>query len=95
MTPDFEEKDQYYQKALNQLQNSPKTIPKDPIRRIKVPRKINSRGKEKPIFTDLTHNGTGSPNWSLQPWTVLNMARTLMEFTAKEQEKMTRTFQEK
>ncbi|MBW0540790.1 hypothetical protein O181_080505 [Austropuccinia psidii MF-1] len=31
-----------------------------------VPRNIKERAKPKPIGKDLTHKGTGSPNWSLQ-----------------------------
>ncbi|MBW0549565.1 hypothetical protein O181_089280 [Austropuccinia psidii MF-1] len=56
--------------GVYQLQKCPKTSSKD-LRRIrKVPRTIKERAKAKPIVTDLTHKGTGSPNCSLQPWTV-------------------------
>ncbi|MBW0538610.1 hypothetical protein O181_078325 [Austropuccinia psidii MF-1] len=56
--------------GIYQLQKCPKTDPKDLRRSRKVPRTIKERAKEKPIGTDLTHKGTGSLNWSLQPWTV-------------------------
>ncbi|MBW0462440.1 hypothetical protein O181_002155 [Austropuccinia psidii MF-1] len=55
---------------FNQLQKCPKTSPKDLKRRREVPVTIQARIKAKPIGTDLTHKGKGSPNWSLQPWTV-------------------------
>ncbi|MBW0562817.1 hypothetical protein O181_102532 [Austropuccinia psidii MF-1] len=45
-------------------------VPKDLRRNREIPRTIKARVKAKPIGTDLTHKGTGSPNWSLQPWTV-------------------------
>ncbi|MBW0586361.1 hypothetical protein O181_126076 [Austropuccinia psidii MF-1] len=56
--------------GVYQLQKCPRTSPKDLRRSIEVPRIIKSRAKAKPIGTDLTHKGTGSPNCSLQPWTV-------------------------
>ncbi|MBW0512227.1 hypothetical protein O181_051942 [Austropuccinia psidii MF-1] len=31
-----------------------------------VPRTIKARLKGKPIATDVTHKGTGPPNWNLQ-----------------------------
>ncbi|MBW0488903.1 hypothetical protein O181_028618 [Austropuccinia psidii MF-1] len=52
--------------GVYQLQKCPKTSPKDLRRRIEVPRTIKEREKEKPIGTDLTHMGTGFPNWRLQ-----------------------------
>ncbi|MBW0522993.1 hypothetical protein O181_062708 [Austropuccinia psidii MF-1] len=52
--------------GVYQLQKHPKRIPKDLRRRRKVPRAIRERVKAKKIVTDLTHKGTGSPNWSLQ-----------------------------
>ncbi|MBW0549478.1 hypothetical protein O181_089193 [Austropuccinia psidii MF-1] len=56
--------------GIYQLQKCPKRSLKD-HRRIKdVPRAIKARAKAKPIGTEPTHKGTGSPNWSLQPWTV-------------------------
>ncbi|MBW0540153.1 hypothetical protein O181_079868 [Austropuccinia psidii MF-1] len=56
--------------GVYQIQNHRKRSPKDLRRRIKVPRTIRERAKAKQIGTDLTHKGTGSPSWSLQPWTV-------------------------
>ncbi|MBW0554094.1 hypothetical protein O181_093809 [Austropuccinia psidii MF-1] len=70
--------------GVYQLQKCPKKSPKDLRRNREVPRIIKARAKAKSIGTDLTHRDTGFPNWSLQLWTVFNMARTLMEFTAKE-----------
>ncbi|MBW0491341.1 hypothetical protein O181_031056 [Austropuccinia psidii MF-1] len=77
--------------SINQLQRSLKARPKD-LRKKKVPRAIKEREKEKPIGTDITQKGTGFPSWNLQPWTVFNMARTLIEFKATEKERMNRTF---
>ncbi|MBW0590544.1 hypothetical protein O181_130259 [Austropuccinia psidii MF-1] len=56
--------------GVYQLQKCPKTSSEDLRGSIKVPRTIKARAKAKPIGTDLAHNITGSPNWSLQPWTV-------------------------
>ncbi|MBW0531922.1 hypothetical protein O181_071637 [Austropuccinia psidii MF-1] len=56
--------------GIYQLQKHLKGSPKDLRRRRKVPRTISAREKENKIGTDLTHKGTGSPNWSLQPWIV-------------------------
>ncbi|MBW0574885.1 hypothetical protein O181_114600 [Austropuccinia psidii MF-1] len=56
--------------GIYQLQKCPKTSPKDLKRSREVPIAIKAREKAKPIATDLTHRGTGSPNWSLQLWTV-------------------------
>ncbi|MBW0542876.1 hypothetical protein O181_082591 [Austropuccinia psidii MF-1] len=53
--------------GIYQLQKHPKRSPKDLRRRRKVPKTIREREKAKQIGTDLTHKGTGSPNWSLQP----------------------------
>ncbi|MBW0528910.1 hypothetical protein O181_068625 [Austropuccinia psidii MF-1] len=56
--------------GIYQLQKCPKTSPKNLRRRRNVPRMIKAREKEKPIITDFTHKGTGSPNCSLPPLTV-------------------------
>ncbi|MBW0490162.1 hypothetical protein O181_029877 [Austropuccinia psidii MF-1] len=56
--------------GVYQLQKCPKTSPKDLSRRREVPRTIKEMEKAKPIGTDLTNRGTGSPNWGLQKWTV-------------------------
>ncbi|MBW0477928.1 hypothetical protein O181_017643 [Austropuccinia psidii MF-1] len=56
--------------GVYQLQECPKTSPKDLRRTREVPRTIKAREKAKPIGTDLTHRGTESPNWSLQLWEV-------------------------
>ncbi|MBW0557342.1 hypothetical protein O181_097057 [Austropuccinia psidii MF-1] len=50
-----------------------KDKPKGPQRNREVPRTIKPRAKAKPIGTDLTHKGTGFPNWSLQTWTVCSI----------------------
>ncbi|MBW0569137.1 hypothetical protein O181_108852 [Austropuccinia psidii MF-1] len=81
--------------GVYQLQKHPKRSPKDLRRRRKVPRAISKRQKARKTGKDLTHKGTGSPNWSLQPWTVSSIWPGLMEFTAKEQERMSRTFSRK
>ncbi|MBW0581651.1 hypothetical protein O181_121366 [Austropuccinia psidii MF-1] len=56
--------------GIYQLQKCLKTSPKDLRRRRKVPRTIKAMAKAKSIGTDLTHKGTGAPNWNLQPSTV-------------------------
>ncbi|MBW0482966.1 hypothetical protein O181_022681 [Austropuccinia psidii MF-1] len=56
--------------GIHQLQKHPKRSQNNLRRRRKVPRSIRERAKAKKISTDLTHKGTGSPNWSLLPWTV-------------------------
>ncbi|MBW0536479.1 hypothetical protein O181_076194 [Austropuccinia psidii MF-1] len=56
--------------GVYQLQKCPKTSPKDLKRSREVPRTVKEREKPNPIGTDLTHKGTGSPNWCLQPWKV-------------------------
>ncbi|MBW0575488.1 hypothetical protein O181_115203 [Austropuccinia psidii MF-1] len=56
--------------GVYQLQKFPKTSPKDLRRSREVPRAIKARENAKPSGTDLPHRGTGSPNSSLQPWTV-------------------------
>ncbi|MBW0551699.1 hypothetical protein O181_091414 [Austropuccinia psidii MF-1] len=56
--------------AVYKLQKCPRISPRDLRRSREVPRTIKAREKAKPIGTDLTPKGTGSPNWSLQPWTV-------------------------
>ncbi|MBW0544414.1 hypothetical protein O181_084129 [Austropuccinia psidii MF-1] len=59
--------------GVYQLQKCPKTSPKDLKRDRKAPSTIKARAKAKPIGTDLTHKGTGFPNWSLQRWTVCSI----------------------
>ncbi|MBW0463412.1 hypothetical protein O181_003127 [Austropuccinia psidii MF-1] len=49
----------------------PKDRPKGPQKKMKVPGTIKERGKLKQI-------GTGSPNWSLQPWTVCSIWQELL-----------------
>ncbi|MBW0488804.1 hypothetical protein O181_028519 [Austropuccinia psidii MF-1] len=56
--------------SIYQLQKCPKTSPKDLRICRKVPRAIREREKAKPIGTDLTHKGRGSPNWNIQQWKV-------------------------
>ncbi|MBW0575300.1 hypothetical protein O181_115015 [Austropuccinia psidii MF-1] len=56
--------------GLYQLQKCQMTSQRDLRRSIEIPRTIKAGEKAKPIGTDLAHKGTGSPNWSLQPWTV-------------------------
>ncbi|MBW0538806.1 hypothetical protein O181_078521 [Austropuccinia psidii MF-1] len=56
--------------GLYQLQKNLMRSPKDLRRRRKVPRTIKEREKAKQTGTDLSYKDTGSPNWSLQPWTV-------------------------
>ncbi|MBW0584282.1 hypothetical protein O181_123997 [Austropuccinia psidii MF-1] len=71
--------------GVYQLQKCPKTSRK-------VPRTIKARAKAKPIGTDLTHKATGFNK--LEPSEmdgVFNMARPLMEFTAKEKERINRS----
>ncbi|MBW0541395.1 hypothetical protein O181_081110 [Austropuccinia psidii MF-1] len=65
----WRQRPQWHVPAPNQLQKYPKTSPKDLRRNREVPRTIKARAKAKPIGTDLTHRGTGPPNWILQLWT--------------------------
>ncbi|MBW0462816.1 hypothetical protein O181_002531 [Austropuccinia psidii MF-1] len=59
--------------GVNQLQKYSRTSSKDLRRSREVPRKIKASSKANTIGTDLTHKGAGSPNWSLQPWTVYSI----------------------
>ncbi|MBW0581469.1 hypothetical protein O181_121184 [Austropuccinia psidii MF-1] len=59
--------------GIYQLQASPevsKDKPKRPQKKQRGSKNHQGKEKAKTIHTDLTHKGTGSPNWSLQPWTV-------------------------
>ncbi|MBW0557000.1 hypothetical protein O181_096715 [Austropuccinia psidii MF-1] len=56
--------------GVYQLQKHQKRSPKDLRRRRKVPRTVRAMAKANQIGTELTHKGTGFPNWSLQPWTM-------------------------
>ncbi|MBW0524669.1 hypothetical protein O181_064384 [Austropuccinia psidii MF-1] len=56
--------------GIYQLPKHPKRSQMDLRRRRKVPRTMRAREKAKKIGTELTHKGTGSPNRSLQLWTV-------------------------
>ncbi|MBW0573291.1 hypothetical protein O181_113006 [Austropuccinia psidii MF-1] len=70
MTPALETEGSVASTSSKPAPEVSKTIQRD-LRRIrKVPRTIKDEAKAKPIGTDLTHKGTGSPNWSLQQWTV-------------------------
>ncbi|MBW0525245.1 hypothetical protein O181_064960 [Austropuccinia psidii MF-1] len=55
--------------SLNQLPKVSKTSPKNLRRDREVPGAIKSRT----IGTDLTHKGTGFPNWNLHSWTVCSI----------------------
>ncbi|MBW0509613.1 hypothetical protein O181_049328 [Austropuccinia psidii MF-1] len=59
--------------GVKQLQKCLNTRPKDLRRNREVPRAIKEREKAKPIGTELTHKGTRSPNWSLQPLKVYSI----------------------
>ncbi|MBW0537318.1 hypothetical protein O181_077033 [Austropuccinia psidii MF-1] len=65
--------------GIYQLKKCPRTSPKDLRRTRKVPRTIKAMEKAKAIGTDLTHKGTGFPNWSLQPWTVSSIWPGLLQ----------------
>ncbi|MBW0488912.1 hypothetical protein O181_028627 [Austropuccinia psidii MF-1] len=69
MTPALEE-GPVAASSSSQAQKHPQRSPEDLRRRRKVPRTIRARAEAKQICTDLTHKGTGSPNWSLHPWIV-------------------------
>ncbi|MBW0468539.1 hypothetical protein O181_008254 [Austropuccinia psidii MF-1] len=56
--------------GVYQLQKCPRRSPKDLRRNRKVSRTIREKAKSKQYGTDLTHKGTGSPDWNLQLWTV-------------------------
>ncbi|MBW0529024.1 hypothetical protein O181_068739 [Austropuccinia psidii MF-1] len=69
MTPALETEGPVASTSFKPAPEVSKTSPKDLRRSRKVPRTIKEREKANPIGTDLTHKGTGLPNWSLQPWT--------------------------
>ncbi|MBW0578464.1 hypothetical protein O181_118179 [Austropuccinia psidii MF-1] len=78
--------------GVYQLQKCPKTSPKDLRRSRKVPRTIKE-GKRKANWHRTYPQGYRIPKWEPSAVdSVFNMVRTLMEFTAKEQERMNRTF---
>ncbi|MBW0533635.1 hypothetical protein O181_073350 [Austropuccinia psidii MF-1] len=52
--------------GVYQLQKHPKRIPNHLRQRRMDSRTIRERAKQKPIGTDLSHKGTGSPNGSVQ-----------------------------
>ncbi|MBW0552787.1 hypothetical protein O181_092502 [Austropuccinia psidii MF-1] len=64
--------------GIYQLQKCLKTSPKNLRRSRKVPRAIRARAKAKAIGTDLTHKGSGYPNWNLQLWTVFSIWKELL-----------------
>ncbi|MBW0576954.1 hypothetical protein O181_116669 [Austropuccinia psidii MF-1] len=70
ITPALEKEGPVESTSSRQAPEVSKYKPKGPQKNRKVPRTIKERDKEKPIVTDLTHRGTGSPNWSLWPWTM-------------------------
>ncbi|MBW0502740.1 hypothetical protein O181_042455 [Austropuccinia psidii MF-1] len=70
MTPALEKERPVASTSSKPAQEVSKASPKDLIRSREVPRTIKERENTNPIGTDLTHRGTGSPNWSLQPLTV-------------------------
>ncbi|MBW0513852.1 hypothetical protein O181_053567 [Austropuccinia psidii MF-1] len=59
--------------SINQLQKCPRKSSKALRRNREVPRAIKEREKAKPIGTDHTHKGTGSPNWIFQLWKVYSI----------------------
>ncbi|MBW0542943.1 hypothetical protein O181_082658 [Austropuccinia psidii MF-1] len=78
---------------------APKTSkekPKGPQKKNKGPKSHQRKGKGKANWHRPSPQGCRIPK--LEPsavYSVFNMARTLMEFTAKEQERMKRTFTHK
>ncbi|MBW0493274.1 hypothetical protein O181_032989 [Austropuccinia psidii MF-1] len=61
MTPALENEGPVVSTSSKPAPEMSKTIPKDCRRSPKVPRTIRVKAKAKPIATDLTHKGTGSP----------------------------------
>ncbi|MBW0509525.1 hypothetical protein O181_049240 [Austropuccinia psidii MF-1] len=73
-----------------------KDKPKGPQKKQKGPKNHQGKGKGKANWHRRYPQGSRTPK--LEPSavaSVFNMARTLMEFTAKEQERMKRTFPHK
>ncbi|MBW0548019.1 hypothetical protein O181_087734 [Austropuccinia psidii MF-1] len=82
--------------GVYQLQKCPRTSPKDLRRSKKGSKNHQGKGKGKANWQRPYPQGYRIPE--LEPSaveSVFNMARTLMEFTAKEQERMNRTFPHK
>ncbi|MBW0585013.1 hypothetical protein O181_124728 [Austropuccinia psidii MF-1] len=92
MTPALEE-GQVASTSSKPAQETSKEKPKGPKRKKKGPKKHQGKGKGKENWHRPYPQGYRIPK--LEPSavdSVFNMARTLREFTAKEKEKMNRTF---
>ncbi|MBW0586290.1 hypothetical protein O181_126005 [Austropuccinia psidii MF-1] len=70
MTPALEKEGPVASKSSKPAPEVSKDKPKGPQKKEKGPKNHQGKGKGKKIGTDLTHKGTGSPNWSLQPSTL-------------------------
>ncbi|MBW0484591.1 hypothetical protein O181_024306 [Austropuccinia psidii MF-1] len=70
ITPAFEKEGPVASTSYKLAPESPDISPKNLRRSIEVPITIKVGEKARPIGTDLTHKGTGFPNWNFQPWKV-------------------------
>ncbi|MBW0536285.1 hypothetical protein O181_076000 [Austropuccinia psidii MF-1] len=77
MTPDLE-KSPVVSNSSKKVPEVSKDKPKGPQKKQRDLKKIKEREKGKPIGTDLTSKGTGSPNWRLQLWTVFSILTELL-----------------
>ncbi|MBW0505792.1 hypothetical protein O181_045507 [Austropuccinia psidii MF-1] len=76
MTPALEKESPVASTSSKPAPEVSKHKPKDLRRSRKFPT-IKAREKPKPIGTDVTHKGTGFPNWNLQQWTVSSICPEL------------------
>ncbi|MBW0581073.1 hypothetical protein O181_120788 [Austropuccinia psidii MF-1] len=73
MTPALEKEGPVASSSSKPVPEVSKDKPKRPQKKQKGPNNHWGKAKAKQIGTDLTHKGTGSPNWSLQPWKVYSI----------------------
>ncbi|MBW0574758.1 hypothetical protein O181_114473 [Austropuccinia psidii MF-1] len=93
MTPDFEKEGPVASTRSKTAPEMSKNKPKGPQKKKKGPKNDKGKGKGKANCHRPYSQGYRNPK--LEPSamdSVFNMARTPMEFTAKEQERMKRTF---
>ncbi|MBW0557570.1 hypothetical protein O181_097285 [Austropuccinia psidii MF-1] len=96
MTPALETEGPVESTSSNPAPEVSKDKPKRSQKKQKGPKNHQGKGKGKGNWHRPYPQGYGIPKWEPSAVdSVLNMARTLMEFTAKEQERMNRTFPHK
>ncbi|MBW0543526.1 hypothetical protein O181_083241 [Austropuccinia psidii MF-1] len=96
MTPALETEGPVASTSSKKAPEVSKDKPKGPQKKQKGPMNHKGKGKGKANWHRPYPQGYRLPKLELSAvYSVFNMARTLMEFTAKEQEKMNRTFSQK